>query len=167
MKLNILLVGLIFFISCQTKTAQEVTTSFPQGINPVEKTDQEWQSELTAMEYKVLRKAGTERQGTGDLLHNKEEGVYTCRGCSLPLFKSETKFNSGTGWPSYYEPYNEVNVEEDTDYKLGYARTEVHCVRCKGHLGHVFPDGPPPTGLRYCINSVSLDFEPSEEGMDK
>ena len=163
MKLNLLLIGLIFLISCQTKTAQEVTTPLPQGITLVEKTDAEWRSELTAMEYKVLRKAGTERPGTGDLLNNKDEGVYTCRGCDLPLFKSDTKFESGTGWPSYYEPYNAVNVEEDTDYILGYARTEVHCVRCKGHLGHVFPDGPPPTGLRYFINSVSLDFKSKEE----
>ena len=163
MKLNLLMIGMVILVSCQTKTAQEVAIkSVPEGIDLVEKTDSEWQAELTAMEYKVLRKAGTERPGTGDLLYNKSEGIYTCRGCGLDLFHSETKFESGTGWPSYYQPINEVNVEEDTDYKLGYARTEVHCVRCKGHLGHVFPDGPIPTGLRYCINSVSLDFKSKE-----
>lgn len=160
MRLNLIMLAVIFFASCQTKKAQDLTVKpLPKGIELVEKTDAEWQEELTALEYKVLRKAGTERPGTGDLLNNKAEGVYTCRGCGLPLFDSATKYESGTGWPSYYEPVNDTNVEEDTDYHLGYARTEVHCVRCKGHLGHVFPDGPKPTGLRYCINAVSLDFE--------
>jgi len=158
----------IFFLACQSKTAQKSstftqTTSTVQGTHPsitvIEKSEAEWKAELTAMEFKVLRKAGTERPFTGDLLKKKEAGTYTCRGCGLELFASETKFKSGTGWPSFYEPVNEINVEEDTDYHLGYARTEVHCVRCKGHLGHVFKDGPEPTGLRYCINSVSLDFE--------
>ncbi len=164
MRLNTIIIVALFFISCQTKKAQDLTkATLPDGIVLVEKSDAEWQAELTPMEYKVLRKAGTERAGTGDLLDNKSDGVYTCRGCGLPLFDSATKFDSGTGWPSYYEPVNDTNVEEDTDYKLGYARTEVHCVRCKGHLGHVFPDGPKPTGLRYCINSVSLDFEARKE----
>ncbi len=164
MKLNVIIVVALFFVSCQTKKAQDLTqTTLPDGIELVEKTEAEWQTELSALEYKVLRKAGTERAGTGDLLDNKADGIYTCRGCGLPLFDSATKYKSGTGWPSYYEPVNDTNVEEDTDYKLGYARTEVHCVRCKGHLGHVFPDGPKPTGLRYCINSVSLDFEARKE----
>ena len=116
---------------------------------------------------RVLRKAGTERAFTGDLLNSKADGVYTCRGCQLPLFDSKTKFKSGTGWPSYYQPINDTNVAEDTDYKLGYARTEVHCARCDGHLGHVFEDGPQPTGLRYCINSVSLDFVEREDKDNK
>jgi len=157
MKISIVLVFFSLLASCQSKRTQEVIPT-PEGITPVVKSEEQWKSELSPMEYNVLRQAGTERAGTGDLLSNKEKGIYTCRGCALPLFHSETKFDSGTGWPSYYQPINDVNVEEDTDYKLLYPRTEVHCARCKGHLGHVFKDGPPPTGLRYCINSVSLDF---------
>ena len=128
------------------------------SLDKIEKSDTEWKKELNDLEFKVLRKAGTERAFTGDLWNHKEDGIYTCRGCALPLFDSGTKYKSGTGWPSYYQPIKEGHVEEDTDYHLGYARTEVHCARCGGHLGHVFKDGPKPTGLRYCINSVSLDF---------
>jgi len=124
----------------------------------ISKSQVEWKKELNELEYYVLREAGTERAFTGDLWDHKGDGVYVCRACQLPLFDSNTKFKSGTGWPSYYEPINKTNVKEDTDYKIGYARTEVLCSRCGGHLGHVFEDGPKPTGLRYCINSVSLDF---------
>ncbi len=145
-------------MACQPKSNQMVAQSNSLSIEKIVKTDDQWQSELTPMEYKVLRKAGTERAFTGDLWDHKAKGVYICRGCQLPLFDSSTKFKSGTGWPSYYQPINPDHVEEDTDYKIGHARTEVHCARCGGHLGHVFKDGPDPTGLRYCINSVSLDF---------
>lgn len=122
------------------------------------KTDAEWKKELTELEYQVLRKEGTERAFTGDLLKNKQKGTYTCRGCGLPLFSSDTKFDSGTGWPSFWKPIRPEFVAEHEDRAYGMVRTEVECARCGGHLGHVFDDGPKPTGLRYCINSVSLDF---------
>ncbi len=128
------------------------------ALAAIEKSEKDWEALLSDQEFYVLRKKGTERSFTGQYWDSKEDGVYTCNGCGLPLFESQTKFKSGTGWPSYYKPIEKEYIREDTDYDLGYARTEVMCNRCGGHLGHVFPDGPPPTGLRYCINSVSLDF---------
>lgn len=158
----------LILLSCQaqsTKTTGDKTVTnrsihveMPDKIQAIVKSDDEWKAELSDTEYYVLRNAGTERSFTGDLWDNKKDGVYVCRGCNLALFSSDTKYKSGTGWPSFYEPIKRDYVGEDTDYNLGYARTEVHCARCGGHLGHVFPDGPKPTGLRYCINSVSLDF---------
>lgn len=138
---------------------ESVTSMVGDTIKKIVKSDSEWKEELSQQEYYVLRQAGTERAFTGDLWDNKKEGIYTCAACDLPLFDSSTKYKSGTGWPSYYQPISENYVEMDTDNKLGYSRNEVHCARCGGHLGHVFEDGPKPTGLRYCINSVSLDFE--------
>lgn len=137
----------------------------PQGdeIGKVEKSPEAWKAELSEKEYYVLREAGTERAFTGDLLNNKQSGVYTCRGCGLPLFSSDTKFESGTGWPSFYQPIKSEYIEEKVDNSYGMRRTEILCQRCDGHLGHVFEDGPKPTGLRYCINSVSLDFVSSEQ----
>lgn len=126
------------------------------------KSEEEWKAALSDDEYFVLRKKGTERAFTGDLLENKKEGIYTCAGCGFPLFDSSTKFESGTGWPSFWQPLNEQCIAEESDGSHGMSRVEVLCARCGGHLGHVFPDGPKPTGLRYCINSVSLDFEEKE-----
>lgn len=126
----------------------------------VSKTDAEWQKSLSELEYQVLRQKGTERAFTGDLLKVKHKGTFTCRGCGLPLFSTKAKFESGTGWPSFWEPYGSGLVAEHQDESYGMVRTEVTCARCGGHLGHVFDDGPKPTGLRYCINSVSLDFVP-------
>lgn len=129
----------------------------------IEKSEEEWKQLLTNEEFQILRQKGTERAFTGDLLDVKEEGIYVCAACENPLFSSETKFKSGTGWPSFYDEIGEKNVIEVEDKSLGMVRTEVVCGRCGGHLGHVFGDGPEPTGLRYCINSASLDFEPENE----
>ena len=125
----------------------------------MEKTEEEWRRTLTAEEYQVLRKHGTERPGSSVLNTEKRDGVFQCAGCGKPLFSSETKFESGTGWPSFFQPL-EGAVGTQTDSSLFMARTEVHCSSCQGHLGHVFPDGPHPTGLRYCMNGVALKFEP-------
>jgi peptide-methionine (R)-S-oxide reductase len=125
----------------------------------VSKTPEEWRKILTPAQYHVLREQGTERAGTSPLDHNYAAGIYDCAGCDLPLFSSETKFNSGTGWPSFYKPLDNA-VDTETDRSFFMTRTEVHCRRCGGHLGHVFNDGPPPTGLRYCMNGVALKFVP-------
>lgn len=132
-------------------------------VSSIIKSEEQWKSQLSENEYYVIRKKGTERAFTGALLENKEAGVYICKACGMPLFNSETKFKSGTGWPSYFDPIDTSYIRSETDYVIGYARTEVMCNRCGGHLGHVFEDGPKPTGLRYCINSVSLDFVNSDE----
>ncbi len=127
----------------------------------VSKSDAEWKKELSEDEYRILREKGTERAFTGDLLDNKKEGVYTCRACGQQLFESDTKYNSGSGWPSFTDAIK-GKVEEDRDVSYGMIRTEIMCDNCGGHLGHVFEDGPGPSGLRYCVNSASLDFEKGE-----
>lgn len=125
----------------------------------VTKTDAEWRKELSPEQYAVLRRAGTERAGSGEYASSKENGVYRCAGCGAPLFRSDTKYESGTGWPSFWEPVAPGAVAERSDTELGMLRTEVLCAACDGHLGHVFPDGPPPTGRRYCMNSLALKLE--------
>ncbi len=124
----------------------------------VTKTDEEWKRILTSEQYQVLRQEATERPYRNKYHNHKGVGTYHCAGCDLPLFSSEHKYDSGTGWPSFWQPMRETAIGTKTDYKLLYPRTEVHCARCGGHLGHIFKDGPPPTGLRYCINSASLKF---------
>lgn len=127
-------------------------------------TEAGWKEKLTSEEYRVLRKEGTERPFTSELLKENREGVFVCAGCGNPVFASKTKYKSGTGWPSFYMPIDDVAVGTKEDRSFLRVRTEVHCAVCKGHLGHVFKDGPKPTGLRYCINGVALDFLPEESG---
>ena len=124
------------------------------------RSDSEWRAALTPLQYQVLRHKGTERAFTGEYWDTKTAGTYHCRGCDVPLFRSDAKFDSGCGWPSFFEELESGRIEEIRDVSHGMVRTEVVCGRCRGHLGHVFPDGPRPTGLRYCINSASVRLEP-------
>ena len=126
----------------------------------VEKSREAWKKQLTAEEFAVLREQGTERAGSGDLLNEHRHGTFVCAACGLPLFSSEAKFESGTGWPSFFQPLDKRYVSVSTDNSQGMTRDEVSCARCGGHLGHVFNDGPRPTGLRYCMDSVSMNFVP-------
>jgi peptide-methionine (R)-S-oxide reductase len=128
-------------------------------MEKIKKSEEEWKKELTPEQYRILREKGTERAFTGEYWDTHEDGVYLCAGCGQELFDSQTKFDSGTGWPSYYAALDEKSVEEQRDMSFGMIRTEVHCAKCGGHLGHLFNDGPNPTGMRYCINSGSLKFQ--------
>jgi peptide-methionine (R)-S-oxide reductase len=133
-------------------------------MEKIDLTEQEWRKRLSPEQYHVLREAGTERAFTGRLVNNHDNGVYRCAGCGAPLFDSDAKFESGSGWPSFTTPLAGEAVDEHSDVSHGMRRTEVRCATCEGHLGHVFPDGPGPEGLRYCMNSAALDFTPRDKG---
>ena len=163
---NIALLFVLLLTGCkgnsqEKKEMSTETSELKEQVFSVTKTDAEWQEQLTPEQYYVLRKAATENPFTSELLENKKKGVYVCIACETPLFESNTKFKSGTGWPSFFKEI-EGNVAYDVDYKVGYKRTEEHCATCGGHLGHVFEDGPEPTGERHCINGVALKFVPSK-----
>ncbi|MEE9407784.1 MAG: peptide-methionine (R)-S-oxide reductase MsrB [Polaribacter sp.] len=148
------LIVLIIFISCNSKAQN---TSKENKKYKIVKTESEWKALLSPLQFNVLREAGTERPFTSSLNKNDKKGTYVCAACKTALYKSEHKFDSGTGWPSFYSAVKE-NVELDVDYKMGYARTELKCNTCGGHLGHSFDDGPKPTGKRHCINGAALEF---------
>ncbi len=148
----------ILFLSFTYSCNAQRPSPAKQTKYAVNKTDKEWRKQLTAMQFDVARKGGTERPYTGSTWNNKKPGTYHCVSCNQTLFSSATKFESGTGWPSFWQPITKNNVEEHTDGTLGMERTEVKCSRCGAHLGHVFNDGPKPTGLRYCMNSAAMKF---------
>ena len=145
----------------QTQKKNTASIEKRKGTMETEKQASDWKKALTPLQYNVLREKGTERPFTGEYWNNFEKGVYKCAGCGEILFKSDTKFDAGCGWPSFYEAIDKSKIKETEDISLGMRRIEVTCKKCGGHLGHVFPDGPKPTGLRYCINSASLKFEKS------
>lgn len=136
-------------------------------MDKIDRSDVEWHQKLNPEQYRILRQAGTEPPFTGELLNVKGKGEFRCAGCGEPLFASDTKYDSGSGWPSFTAPMGEEALEERIDQSHGMTRTEVRCARCGGHLGHVFPDGPGPEGLRYCINSAALDFRKSDEAKER
>ncbi len=158
------IVTFVLLIGIAAAAATAVAGPEPkQGKSAVEKSDKQWQKELEPAQYRVLRCSATEAPFTGKYYNKHDKGTYFCAGCGAALFSSSAKFDSGSGWPSYFQPINDAAVGEKVDMSLGTPRTEILCAKCGGHLGHVFRDGPQPTGLRYCVNSAALDFRPTSD----
>ncbi|MEZ4908884.1 MAG: peptide-methionine (R)-S-oxide reductase MsrB [Saprospiraceae bacterium] len=163
-----LIMAWAFLVSCNagknTNLTQNDFNANPENIDTmINKSEEEWKTELNPFQYFVMFEKGTERPYTGEYWNVFEDGTYRCAACGAELFDSDTKFDAGCGWPSFYDSIDKSKIKTDTDYKLGYARTEIMCARCGAHLGHVFEDGPAPTGLRYCVNSASIKLDTTEE----
>lgn len=159
--ISFLTFSMLFLMACSSEAThgQKSNTPVPQKAETITKPDSIWKKELSPMAYHVLREKGTERAFSSELYNIHSPGVYVCAACKFPLFDAETKFDSGTGWPSFYAPISEENIRQKDDKSLGMHRNEVLCPQCGGHLGHVFNDGPKPTGMRYCMNGAALHFE--------
>jgi len=168
MKKILILIAMGIMVSCSLKSQNDINMNAQKKTSDfeIQKSEEEWKKELDPVQYKILREKGTEYAFSGEYFNHKEKGTYLCAGCGNELFESDSKYDSGCGWPSFFEPMENTKILEFEDKSAGMVRTEIVCNKCGGHLGHVFPDGPKPTGLRYCVNSASLKFVTKENDSD-